>query len=144
MSKPSVNRSQTGLAWRGFFHTAGAHSPTRPTHEPAPSCKPAQTDRGAANPPRHDASRLGSATADAALEFGSFRVLLGRRQLFADLRRYVTWIVDALQPGTPTLLIKVDIPNPDGALQSGGLLHCRVKDLAQIAGADRACLDDDL
>src|SRR5580704_9417480 len=49
----------------------------------------------------------------------------------------VTWIADALPPGTPTLLIKVDIPNPDGALQSGGLLHCRVKDLAQIAGADR-------
>ena len=56
----------------------------------------------------------------------------------------VTWIVDALPPGTPTLLIKVDIPNPDGALQSGGRLHYRVKDLAQIAGADRVCLGDHL
>jgi hypothetical protein len=56
----------------------------------------------------------------------------------------VTWMADALQPGTPTLLIKVDIPNPDGALQSGGLLHYRVKDLAQIAGADRVCLGDHL
>jgi hypothetical protein len=103
-----------------------------------------QTGRGAANPLRHDASRSGSATADAALEFGSFRVLLGRRQLFADLRRYGDVDRQCPPPGTPTLLIKVDIPNPDGALQSGGLLHCRVKHLAQIAGADRACLDDDL
>ena len=71
-------------------------------------------------------------------------MLLGRRQLFADLRRYGDVDRQCPPPGTPTLLIKVDIPNPDGALQSGGLLHCRVKDLAQIAGADRACLGDDL
>ena len=33
---------------------------------------------------QHDANRASSATADAALEFGSFRVLLRRRQLLAD------------------------------------------------------------
>ena len=36
------------------------------------------------NPPLHGANRPSSATADAALEFGRFRVLLRRRQLFAD------------------------------------------------------------
>jgi DNA-binding winged helix-turn-helix (wHTH) protein len=35
-------------------------------------------------PPQHDANWSNSATADAALEFGSFRVLLRRRQLLAD------------------------------------------------------------
>jgi DNA-binding winged helix-turn-helix (wHTH) protein len=36
------------------------------------------------HPLQHDANRSNSATADAALEFGSFRVLLRRRQLLAD------------------------------------------------------------
>jgi DNA-binding winged helix-turn-helix (wHTH) protein len=36
------------------------------------------------NPPRHGANRSFPASADAALEFGRFRVLLRRRQLFAD------------------------------------------------------------
>jgi DNA-binding winged helix-turn-helix (wHTH) protein len=36
------------------------------------------------NPPLHGANRWSSATADAALEFGRFRVLSHRRQLFAD------------------------------------------------------------
>jgi len=35
-------------------------------------------------PLQHDANRSNSATADAALKFGSFRVLLCRRQLLAD------------------------------------------------------------
>jgi DNA-binding winged helix-turn-helix (wHTH) protein len=35
-------------------------------------------------PLQHDRDRSNSATADAALEFGSFRVLLRRRQLLAD------------------------------------------------------------
>jgi hypothetical protein len=35
----------------------------------------------------------------------------------------MTWIADALPAGTPTLLIKVDIPNPDGALQ----VYCTVE-----------------
>jgi DNA-binding winged helix-turn-helix (wHTH) protein len=35
-------------------------------------------------PLQHDANRSNSATADAALKFGSFRVLLRRRQLLAD------------------------------------------------------------
>jgi len=35
-------------------------------------------------PLQHDANRSGSVTADAALEFGRFRVLLRRRQLLAD------------------------------------------------------------
>ncbi len=37
----------------------------------------------------------------------------------------VTRIADALQPGTRTLLTEVDIPNPDGALQSG--VYCTVE-----------------
>ena len=36
------------------------------------------------NPPLHGANRSSPAAADAALEFGRFRVLLRRRQLFAD------------------------------------------------------------
>jgi DNA-binding winged helix-turn-helix (wHTH) protein len=36
------------------------------------------------NPLLHGANRSSSATADAALEFGRFRVLLRRRQLFGD------------------------------------------------------------
>ena len=36
------------------------------------------------NPPLHGANRSSSAIADAALEFGRFRVLLRRRQLIAD------------------------------------------------------------
>jgi DNA-binding winged helix-turn-helix (wHTH) protein len=36
------------------------------------------------NPPLHGANRSSPANADAALEFGRFRVLLRRRQLFAD------------------------------------------------------------
>jgi DNA-binding winged helix-turn-helix (wHTH) protein len=36
------------------------------------------------NPPLQGANRLSPATADAALEFGRFRVLSRRRQLFAD------------------------------------------------------------
>ena len=36
------------------------------------------------NPPLHGANRSTPATAEAALEFGRFRVLLRRRQLFAD------------------------------------------------------------
>jgi DNA-binding winged helix-turn-helix (wHTH) protein len=35
-------------------------------------------------PPRHSSHRSSSATADAALEFGRFRVLLRQRQLLAD------------------------------------------------------------
>ena len=37
----------------------------------------------------------------------------------------VTRIADALQPGTRTLLTEVDVPNPDGALQSG--VYCTVE-----------------
>ena len=37
----------------------------------------------------------------------------------------VTRIADALQPGTRTLLTEVDIPNPDGGLQSG--VYCTVE-----------------
>jgi DNA-binding winged helix-turn-helix (wHTH) protein len=37
-----------------------------------------------AYPPRHGSNRSSSATADAALEFGRFRVLLRQRQLLAD------------------------------------------------------------
>jgi DNA-binding winged helix-turn-helix (wHTH) protein len=37
-----------------------------------------------ASPPRHGTNRSNSATADAALEFGRFRVLLRQRQLLAD------------------------------------------------------------
>ncbi|MGC2203053.1 MAG: winged helix-turn-helix domain-containing protein, partial [Stellaceae bacterium] len=36
------------------------------------------------NPPPRGANRSSSATADAALEFGRFRVLLRQRQLLAD------------------------------------------------------------
>jgi DNA-binding winged helix-turn-helix (wHTH) protein len=36
------------------------------------------------NPPLHGANRSSPAAAEAALEFGRFRVLLRRRQLFAD------------------------------------------------------------
>ena len=36
------------------------------------------------NPLRHSVNASGSATADAAVEFGRFRVLLRRRQLLAD------------------------------------------------------------
>ncbi|HEX3525375.1 MAG TPA: hypothetical protein VHT52_25205, partial [Stellaceae bacterium] len=36
------------------------------------------------NPPRQGANRSSPATADAAVEFGRFRVLLRRRQLLAD------------------------------------------------------------
>jgi DNA-binding winged helix-turn-helix (wHTH) protein len=35
-------------------------------------------------PPRHEANRPSPATADAALEFGRFRVLLRQRQLLSD------------------------------------------------------------
>ena len=45
----------------------------------------------------------------------------------------VTRIADALQPGTRTLLTEVDIPNPDGALDSWNLLHHRTPHPAQDA-----------
>jgi len=37
----------------------------------------------------------------------------------------VTRIADALQPGTRTLLIEIDVPNPDGALTPG--IYCTVE-----------------
>jgi multidrug efflux pump subunit AcrA (membrane-fusion protein) len=37
----------------------------------------------------------------------------------------VTRIADALQPGSRTLLSKIDIPNPDGALAPG--IYCTVE-----------------
>ena len=45
----------------------------------------------------------------------------------------VTRIATALQPGSRTLLTEVDIPNPDGALSPGDLLHRRVAHPAQDA-----------
>ena len=45
----------------------------------------------------------------------------------------VTRIADALQPGTRTLLTEVDIPNPDGALTPGIVLHDRAAHPAQDA-----------
>ena len=45
----------------------------------------------------------------------------------------VTRIADALQPGTRTLLTEIDIPNPDGALTPGNLLHGRAPHSAQDA-----------
>ncbi len=43
----------------------------------------------------------------------------------------VTRIANALQPGTRTLLTEIDVPNPDGALSPGNLLHRRTADPAQ-------------
>jgi multidrug efflux pump subunit AcrA (membrane-fusion protein) len=37
----------------------------------------------------------------------------------------VTWISDALQSGTRTLLTEIDIPNPDGTLPPGA--YCTVE-----------------
>jgi len=42
----------------------------------------------------------------------------------------VTRTADAQQSDTRTLLTEIDLPNPDGALRSGGLLHGRAQDSA--------------
>ena len=51
----------------------------------------------------------------------------------------VTRIADALQSGTRTLLTEIDLPNPDGALSAGDLLHGRAQDPAQDT-VPRRCL----
>ena len=55
-----------------------------------------------------------------------------------DFPGTVTRIADALQPGTRTLLTEIDVPNPDGALPPGHLLHRRAAYSAQDAVADRS------
>ena len=56
-----------------------------------------------------------------------------RKSRIARFPGKVTRIADALQPGSRTLLTEIDIPNPDGVLTPGNLLHDRIAHPAQDA-----------
>jgi DNA-binding winged helix-turn-helix (wHTH) protein len=96
------------------------------------------------NPPLHGANRLSPATADAALEFGRFRVLLRRRQLFADgvpvvlgTRAFDLLLVlleaDALLVSKEELLSRVW----PGVAVSEENLKFQIYELRKALGADR-------
>ena len=70
------------------------------------------------NPPLHGANRLSPATADAALEFGRFRVLLRQRQLVAD--------GVPIKLGTRALDLLLVLLEADGSLVTNDELLSRV------------------
>jgi multidrug efflux pump subunit AcrA (membrane-fusion protein) len=49
----------------------------------------------------------------------------------------VARIADALDPATRTLMTEIDVPNPDGELNPGNVLHGRAQDSAPDAVTDR-------
>ena len=96
------------------------------------------------NPPRQGANRSSPATADAAVEFGRFRVLLRRRQLLADgvpveLGTRAFALLLALVEADGLLLSKEELVSrvwPDVVVSEENL-KVQVSALRKALGADR-------
>jgi DNA-binding winged helix-turn-helix (wHTH) protein len=96
------------------------------------------------NPPRQGANRSSPATADAAVEFGRFRVLLRRRQLLADgvpveLGTRAFALLLALVEADGVLLSKEELVGrvwPDVVVSEENL-KVQVSALRKALGADR-------